>query len=493
MHYFITSQENPTPSAIEIAQMQRVHLFEAIGQEAKIIEVEYNLWHDDAQASLQSADSVINLFQYYQKLDLKTEVDNDDELIDQILHSSNYDVQDKIAYRDGKKRLQIVLRENRLYSANYYDRYGFMDRADYYDDGCLAYSEFFEDKGRVVLRQYYDNSGKPKIMMHYRGSDDNQPVLTLVQLNEDGEWLDFDDLAEFRAHFLDEICQKDPKAVLYADRSDYTLDAFKLMKASNPRYMVFHSALTTDGQFDGELFEIYQGIQEMLKNGSLTGVISSTDQEADDAANLFDTDHSYAIPVTFVKKDIVPVEFKDRKPYSLIAVARLDAVKRLDHVIRAAVKLHDKFPELTLTFYGYGDAQTEPKLRELVKKLQAENYISFGGFKQDLTEVYNHAWLEVLTSEYEGFAMALLEAQEHGCPAVSYDINYGPSEIVMNNYNGKLVPAGDEAALVSALEFLLSHPTIIEEYSKNAYQSRKKYSFDNVANAWNNFLKLENI
>jgi poly(glycerol-phosphate) alpha-glucosyltransferase len=25
MYYFITSQENPTPSAIEIAQMQRVH------------------------------------------------------------------------------------------------------------------------------------------------------------------------------------------------------------------------------------------------------------------------------------------------------------------------------------------------------------------------------------------------------------------------------------------------------------------------------------
>lgn len=491
MHYFITSQENPTPSAIEIAQMQRVNLFKAIGQKAKIIEVEYNLWHDDARASLKSTDSVINLFQYYQKLNLKTEVDNDNELIDQIMHSSNFDVQDLIAYRDGKKRLQIVLRENRLYSANFYDRYGFMDRADYYDDGCLAYSEFFEDKGRLVMRQYYDNWGKPKIMMHYRGSSDNQPVLTLVQLNEAGNWRDFDSLAEFRAYFLDEVCQADPQAVLYADRSDYALDAFKLMKQTAPRYMVFHSALTTNGQLDGEVFEAYKGIKEMLKEGSLTGVISSTDQEADDAANIFDTDHSYAIPVTFVKKDIKPAIFASRKPYSLIAVARLDAVKRLDHLIRAAVKLHDKYPKLTLTFYGYGDAQTEPKLRDLVKQLHAENYILFGGFRQDLTEVYDHAWLEVLTSKYEGFAMALLEAQEHGCPAVSYDINYGPSEIVMNNYNGKLIQAGDEEALVDALDFLLAHPTIIEEYSKNAYQSRQKYSFDNVANAWNNFLKLE--
>ncbi|MCH4138703.1 MAG: hypothetical protein LKF28_00380 [Lactobacillus amylovorus] len=201
IHYFITSQENPTPSAIEIAQMQRVHLFESFGQEAKIIEVEYNLWHDDARASLQSADSVINLFQYYQNLGLKTEQDDDDELIVQILHSSDYDVQDKIAYRNGKKRLQIVLRENRLYSANYYDQYGFMGRADYYDDGCLAYSEFFEDKERLVLRQYYDNLGKSKIMMHYRGSDDNQPVLCLVQLNEAENWHDFDSLAEFRAYF----------------------------------------------------------------------------------------------------------------------------------------------------------------------------------------------------------------------------------------------------------------------------------------------------
>lgn len=126
-----------------------------------------------------------------------------------------------------------------------------MGRADYYDDDCLAYSEFFEDKGRLVLRQYYDNLGKPKIMMHYRGSDDNQPVLCLVQLNEAENWHDFDSLAEFRAYFLDKICKADSKAVMYADRSDYTLDAFKLMKVHCPRYMVFHSALTTNGQYDG--------------------------------------------------------------------------------------------------------------------------------------------------------------------------------------------------------------------------------------------------
>lgn len=79
-------------------------------------------------------------------------------------------------------------------------------------------------------------------MMHYRGSDDNQPVLCLVQLNEAENWHDFDSLAEFRAYFLDKICKADSKAVMYADRSDYTLDAFKLMRIKKqimpPTYLI---------------------------------------------------------------------------------------------------------------------------------------------------------------------------------------------------------------------------------------------------------------
>lgn len=492
-HYFITSQENPTPSAIEIAQMKRVKVFNSLGQEAKIIEVEHNLWRDDAQKSLQSHSVVINLFQYYQKLQVKTDQSDDQALIDHILARPDFEVQGLIAYRNGKKRIQLVLRENRLYTANFYDQYGFLNRVDYYDDGCLSCSEFFEDKGRRVLRQYYDNAGQIVIMMHYRGAEGNQPVLTLIQLNEGSQQFEFDSLPEFRAHFLDELCLSDGDAVLYADRSDYALEAFKLMKQKCPRYMIFHSALTTNGQSDGEIFQVYQGIKQMLKEGSLTGLISSTDKEADDAANLFDTDHSYAIPVTYTDGKIERVPFSNRKPYSLLAVARLDAVKQLDHVIRTAKKLHSKFTELTLTFYGYGDKKTEPELRQLVTQLNAADYIKFGGFKQDLSAVYNHAWLEVLTSKYEGFAMALLEAQEHGCPAVSYDINYGPSEIITNNYSGKLIPAGDEQKLTETLDFLLSHPEIIEEYSNNAYDSWQKYSFENVANAWQNFLKMEKL
>ena len=51
-NYFITSMEDPMPSAIEIAQAKRVKLFNANGQTAKIVETVYNNAHAYAQRNL---------------------------------------------------------------------------------------------------------------------------------------------------------------------------------------------------------------------------------------------------------------------------------------------------------------------------------------------------------------------------------------------------------------------------------------------------------
>ena len=161
------------------------------------------------------------------------------------------------------------------------------------------------------------------------------------------------------------------------------------------------------------------------------------------------------------------------------------------------IKLKPKYPQLNLTFYGYEQSTTDkvtgPSLHNLVIQNHAQNYIHFAGFLNNLDNVYNNAWLEILTSKYEGFAMALLEAQEHGCPAVAYNVNYGPKEIITDNYTGKLVQAGNEVQLVQTLDALLSHPAILADYSKNAYSVVRKYSFSNVANAWHNFELRENL
>lgn len=39
----------------------------------------------------------------------------------------------------------------------------------------------------------------------------------------------------------------------------------------------------------------------------------------------------------------------------------------------------------------------------------------------------------------EGFSLALLESLAHGVPVISYDIKYGPSELITSDFNGYLI------------------------------------------------------
>ena len=98
----------------------------------------------------------------------------------------------------------------------------------------------------------------------------------------------------------------------------------------------------------------------------------------------------------------------------------------------------------------------------------------------------------MLTSHDEGFAMALVEAQANGCVCLSYDIKYGPREIIKDGVSGKLTKP-NWIDFMHQLDYLLSHPDIIKQYKINALKQANKYSFENVAQAWSTFLKVNKL
>ncbi|WP_251575150.1 glycosyltransferase [Limosilactobacillus agrestimuris] len=497
MNYFITSREDVHTSAIELAQVKRLQIFDYLSQPATIITMLYNYDHSSAENKLGTSGRVINLFQYYQHLSYHPDKEYDQQLIDHILNIPGYQRNANQALRDGEIRIKVTLYQDRLYCVDYLDRYGFLNRRDYYDSGCKSYTEYFEDKGRVVTRQYYNDSGQVKISYHYRGGEANVPVLTLIQLHDRDQELQFDTEMEFRAYFLDQLVANDSQALIISDRSDMTLEAFRLMKSHVRRYHVFHSAFTTDGHPDSPLSPIYEPITVMLKKGQLTGLIAATEREASEASHRFQTKNTFAIPVTFLDNEqlrkVIPEE--QRQNGNFIAVARLAKVKQLDHIINAIIRLHKEFPIVQLNLYGYGDSwnhnQTTNALHKLVDEHQANAYIHFQGYHHDLTVVYETAQAEILTSEYEGFAMALLEAQGHGCPVISYDINYGPAEIIDGGVSGKLLPANDQEALYQALRQFLISPEITKKYAQHAQKAAAKFSLVKVAQKWQAFLNQQ--
>lgn len=495
MYYFITSRQDMMTSSIEMAQVSRLKIFDDLNTEAKIVTLLDNYYHDDVEAKLGVSGRVINLFQYFQQLDYQTDPSLDQQVAHDLLYQPGFEVRNNIAYRHGKKTLQINFYQDRIYTVGYYDRWGFMDRCDYYDHGALSYREYFDDQGRIVLRQYYDQEKRPVITYYYRGAENNAPVLTLITLNYQGQTLLFDDEGQLRAFFLDELVKKDPDAKFISDRSDYTFAAFNQMKTTPARYQVFHSAFTTNGQTDGDLFEVYQPVKGMLEKGTLTGLIASTEKEARDLKERFETDKVYAIPVTYLDRDLLKkkIPFNDRKKGQLIAVARLAKVKRLDQLVQAVIDLHETYPVLDLKIYGYEDSSDDyavsKELKQMIHDAHAEDYIHLVGYIDDLSEVYETSDLEVLTSSYEGFAMAVLEAQGHACPVVSYDINYGPSDIIEDGRSGKLLPSGDTKALKEMIANLMEDRSLLKKYSKHAQNAASKYSYSNVKKDWKRFLK----
>jgi len=89
-----------------------------------------------------------------------------------------------------------------------------------------------------------------------------------------------------------------------------------------------------------------------------------------------------------------------------------------------------------------------------------EGAVEWWGQQEDMPEVLRQASIVVLPTVYgEGVPKILLEAAAAGRPIVATDVR-GCREIVRPDVNGLLVPPGDVASLVQAIEQLLGKKVI---------------------------------
>lgn len=135
-------------------------------------------------------------------------------------------------------------------------------------------------------------------------------------------------------------------------------------------------------------------------------------------------------------------------PGRLVMMCSLIARKRVDHAIRAFAKIRSVMPALQLHVYGGGGLRGE--LDQLSADLGVADDVILHGHVSDLTQAWHEADVFVLTSANEGQGLVVLEALGHGVPVVSYDMPYGPGDMLVGG-GGILVPDGDEDALAVAL------------------------------------------
>lgn len=170
----------------------------------------------------------------------------------------------------------------------------------------------------------------------------------------------------------------------------------------------------------------------------------------------------------------------DRK--LLLAVGRLSEEKNFDKLITVFERLAISHAEWDLVILGEGPER--PVLERRVKEAGLQDRVFLPGRVGNVGRWYEQADLYVMTSRFEGFPNTLLEAMTYGVPAVSFDCDTGPRDIIRHGIDGLLVPPGDLDALQAELESLIGNRSLREAYGLRAIEARERFSIERIAAMW---------
>ena len=115
----------------------------------------------------------------------------------------------------------------------------------------------------------------------------------------------------------------------------------------------------------------------------------------------------------------------------LVTMGREDDVKGYWHLLKAFVRVHEKYPNATFTLIGDGEFLD---LKQMVSKAGVINSICFTGHKPNPFPYVKNSDIYVLSSISEGLPMALVEAMSLGLPVVSTNCLSGPAEILSDDF-----------------------------------------------------------
>jgi GalNAc-alpha-(1->4)-GalNAc-alpha-(1->3)-diNAcBac-PP-undecaprenol alpha-1,4-N-acetyl-D-galactosaminyltransferase len=158
-------------------------------------------------------------------------------------------------------------------------------------------------------------------------------------------------------------------------------------------------------------------------------------------------------------------------------------VKGFDSLLYLIAPILKSNPEWTLTIAGSGESGML-ELKEIVQELKLTEKVIFTGFCENIQELMQNSQIYVLSSQYEGLPMVLMEALSNGMACVAYDCVSGPSDLIEKFKNGLLIKNQNSKSMQEGIKSLLNEENLRARLALNAPASVNKYSLDNILNQW---------
>ncbi|HEX6798709.1 MAG TPA: glycosyltransferase [Ktedonobacterales bacterium] len=164
----------------------------------------------------------------------------------------------------------------------------------------------------------------------------------------------------------------------------------------------------------------------------------------------------------------------------ILFVGRLDPIKGIDLLLESVAQMRERARLVIVGGNPDGDPELQ-RLRGRADELGIGSRVALPGAvpQPDLVRYYRAADLLALTSRYESFGLAAVEALACGTPVVASAVGGLPS-IVRDGINGRLVPCRTPEAFAEAFDVLCADDRLRARLAANAHASVAAYDWHRI-------------
>ncbi len=187
--------------------------------------------------------------------------------------------------------------------------------------------------------------------------------------------------------------------------------------------------------------------------------------------NFVDTARFKKKPIDAFRKVIAP-----NGERILMHASNFRKIKRVQDIVRIFEIVRKTIPSKLLFV---GDGPERAGAESLTRELGLEDAVRFVGKQEQMEEILAIADLFLLTSDYESFGLAALEAMAAGVPVISTNAG-GLPEIAIQGKTGFLNDVGDIHGMSDhAIEILKDEETL-KEFKENALAHAKNFDINTI-------------
>ena len=328
--------------------------------------------------------------------------------------------------------------------------------------------EFFRTDGSVFLQEDLPNEGSSSTRLSMISSDGN------IVMQFSAAW-------EFYHYWMAELTQGQSTAFIvdsaYASRF---VRKFELQHAI--KMFVIHNPHVKSGA-DPLRAPLGNARKEALEDTSVwDGIVFLTERQREDFVLRFGNPNNlFQISNPSDRLPQLPA-FEERSTRRGVMVARLAPQKNIEAAIEVMGLVVDRVPDVQLDVYGDGPLRAD--LQAQIERYGLEENVFLRGHQENAATEFDSARFSLLTSVYEGQGLVVLESLGRGCPPISFDIRYGPSDCIEDGQNGFLIAPGDSQTAAERIVELCRETELARQLGENAWASSGRFGSGGVLESW---------